>query len=131
MSSRTSEADKRLLIAAPLRIEARALRRGARNARVVRTGMGPERSRRAVAGLRGHPAERVVVAGVVVHEHRRLGGHEAASEDVVEVESPAAAPERGSGLRAHPAQSASRQFVGDGAHAPPRGRVEVPADDDR
>jgi 4-hydroxy-3-methylbut-2-enyl diphosphate reductase len=63
MSSRTSEAGKSLLIAAPLRIEARALRRGARNAHVVRTGMGPERARRAVAGLRGHPAERVVVAG--------------------------------------------------------------------
>jgi 4-hydroxy-3-methylbut-2-enyl diphosphate reductase len=63
MSARASEAGHRLLIAAPLRIEARALRRGAAHARVVRTGMGPERSRRAVARLRADPAERVVVAG--------------------------------------------------------------------
>jgi 4-hydroxy-3-methylbut-2-enyl diphosphate reductase len=63
MSERASEAGRRLLIAAPLRIEARALRRGASDARVVRTGMGPERSRRAVPRLRADPAERVVVAG--------------------------------------------------------------------
>ena len=63
MSARASEAEHRLLVAAPLRIEARALRRGAPNARVVRTGMGPERSRQAVGRLRADPAERVVVAG--------------------------------------------------------------------
>jgi 4-hydroxy-3-methylbut-2-enyl diphosphate reductase len=61
--ARAPKAGNRLLVAAPLRIEARALRRGAPGMRVLRTGMGPERSRRAVARLRGDPAERVVVAG--------------------------------------------------------------------
>ena len=63
MSARAPEAGNRLLIVAPLRTEARALRRGAPGVRVVRTGMGSERSRRAVARLRSDPAERVVVAG--------------------------------------------------------------------
>ena len=63
MSARAPKTGNRLLVAAPLRIEARALRRGAPGVRVVRTGMGPERSRRAVARLRSDPAERVIVAG--------------------------------------------------------------------
>jgi 4-hydroxy-3-methylbut-2-enyl diphosphate reductase len=63
VSARTPKTGNRLLVAAPLRIEARALRRGAPGVRVVRTGMGPERSRRAVARLRSDPAERVIVAG--------------------------------------------------------------------
>jgi len=53
----------RLVVAAPLRIEARALRRGAPAVRVLRTGMGPDHSRRSVARLRADPAERVAVAG--------------------------------------------------------------------
>jgi 4-hydroxy-3-methylbut-2-enyl diphosphate reductase len=63
VSARAPEAGNRLLIVAPLRSEARALRRGAPGVRVVRTGMGSERSRRAVPRLRSDPAERVVVAG--------------------------------------------------------------------
>ena len=53
-----------LLILAPLRIEARALRRGAGAARVRVTGMGPEAAARATQGLRQLPAEGpVAVAG--------------------------------------------------------------------
>ncbi|MDH5307031.1 MAG: hypothetical protein OEW02_07600 [Myxococcales bacterium] len=63
MSSRTRPARPGLLVAAPLRIEARALRRGAPGLHVVRTGMGPERSRQAVPGLRADPAERFAIAG--------------------------------------------------------------------
>ncbi|HEY5658295.1 MAG TPA: 4-hydroxy-3-methylbut-2-enyl diphosphate reductase, partial [Myxococcota bacterium] len=63
MSARPPGHYRRLLVAAPLRIEARALRRGAPELRVIRTGMGPDRSRRAADRLRGDPAERLVVAG--------------------------------------------------------------------
>jgi 4-hydroxy-3-methylbut-2-enyl diphosphate reductase len=56
-------APERLVVAAPLRIEARALRRGAPGVRVLRTGMGPERARHAMARLRVDPAERVIVSG--------------------------------------------------------------------
>jgi len=52
-----------LLIAAPLRIEARGLRAGAQSARVVRTGMGPARSRRAAERLARDPASCLAVAG--------------------------------------------------------------------
>jgi 4-hydroxy-3-methylbut-2-enyl diphosphate reductase len=53
-----------LVVAAPLRVEARAVRRGSPGVRVLRTGMGPERSRRAVGALRGDPAPAVAVAGL-------------------------------------------------------------------
>jgi uridine phosphorylase len=59
----TPRAADRLVVAAPLRIEARALRRGAPDVRVVRTGMGPDRARHAMARLRVDPAARLVVAG--------------------------------------------------------------------
>lgn len=54
----------RLLVAAPLRLEAAALRRGASSLRVRRTGAGPARSRRAAEALLGDGAAAVVVAGV-------------------------------------------------------------------
>ncbi len=53
-----------LLIAAPLAVEALALRSGAPGARVVRTGMGPRRAARAAARIEREPANVVVVAGV-------------------------------------------------------------------
>src|SRR3954470_23839523 len=48
-----------LVIAAPLRFEARALRRGAPAANVVRTGGGGRQARRAAGGI-GHEAGNVV-----------------------------------------------------------------------
>ena len=63
MNRTTPRAADRLVVAAPLRIEARALRRGAPDVRVVRTGMGPDRARHAMARLRVDPAARLVVAG--------------------------------------------------------------------
>ena len=52
-----------LLLLAPMGIEARALRRGAPEAQVARTGIGPRRARRAAARLRDTPAAGVAVAG--------------------------------------------------------------------
>lgn len=63
MTRAEQQARQRLLIVAPLRVEVRALRRGAPSSRVIRTGMGQERSRRALEDLRVDPAERIVVAG--------------------------------------------------------------------
>jgi len=51
------------LVLAPLAVEALAIGRGHRF-RVVRTGMGPKRSRRAVRRLSDEPAETIVVVGV-------------------------------------------------------------------
>jgi 4-hydroxy-3-methylbut-2-enyl diphosphate reductase len=55
--------DHGLLVAAPMRWEARTLRRGLPPDVVVRTGMGRERSARAVAGLRGGRPGALAVAG--------------------------------------------------------------------
>jgi 4-hydroxy-3-methylbut-2-enyl diphosphate reductase len=52
-----------LLVAAPLRMEAVALRRGLPEDTVVRTGMGPARSRKAVRALRARRPDAVAVAG--------------------------------------------------------------------
>ena len=53
-----------LLVLAPLRLEAFALRRGLPGGAVVRTGMGRARSERAAAGLAGTHSGAVAVAGV-------------------------------------------------------------------
>ena len=53
-----------LLVAAPLRVEAWALRPGLGGCGVVRTGMGPKRSRRAARTLVDVPAARVAIAGL-------------------------------------------------------------------
>jgi 4-hydroxy-3-methylbut-2-en-1-yl diphosphate reductase len=53
-----------LLVAAPLAIEAFAVRAGVPGLRVVRTGMGPRRSERAAARLATEPAGAFAVAGV-------------------------------------------------------------------
>jgi 4-hydroxy-3-methylbut-2-en-1-yl diphosphate reductase len=53
-----------LLVAAPLRLEAMALRRGLPADLVVRTGMGPARSRRAAKALRDRNPAALAVAGV-------------------------------------------------------------------
>lgn len=53
-----------LIVAAPLRVEALALRRGAAGMRVVRTGMGPARARRAAQMLARDPARALAIAGV-------------------------------------------------------------------
>jgi len=63
MKRSPNASDRTLLVAAPLRIEARALRRGAPGLAVLRTGMGRARAERAVARLRADGAERLVVAG--------------------------------------------------------------------
>jgi len=60
LSSRSGEG---LLLLAPLGIEARALRRGAPGASVVRTGIGPRRSRRAAARAAHLPGNAVAVCG--------------------------------------------------------------------
>lgn len=53
-----------VLVAAPLRLEALAIRAGARRLRIHKTGMGRERSHAAVAKLQGDPAAALVVMGV-------------------------------------------------------------------
>lgn len=53
-----------LLVAAPLRVEALALRRGAAHLRVVRTGMGAARARRAAPMLARDAARALAIAGV-------------------------------------------------------------------
>lgn len=53
-----------LVVAAPLRLEARALRRGAPGLRVVRTGVGAARARRAARQLASDPARALAVAGL-------------------------------------------------------------------
>jgi len=53
-----------LVVAAPLRVEARALRRGAPGLRVLRTGIGPERARAAAVRLRADDAASVAIAGL-------------------------------------------------------------------
>jgi 4-hydroxy-3-methylbut-2-enyl diphosphate reductase len=52
-----------LLVAAALGLEARALRRGLPRDAVLRTGMGPARSKRAVPGIRSRQANAFAVAG--------------------------------------------------------------------
>ena len=54
----------RLVVAAPLRLEASALRRGASGLRVLRSGAGPARARRAVEALQRDAAAALLVAGV-------------------------------------------------------------------
>jgi 4-hydroxy-3-methylbut-2-en-1-yl diphosphate reductase len=53
-----------VLVTAPLRLEALAIRAGARRLRVRQTGMGRERSRAAAALLQSDPAAALVVMGV-------------------------------------------------------------------
>lgn len=53
-----------LVVATALRIEARALRRGLRGLRVLRTGMGPERARAAAPRLLAEAAPAVALAGL-------------------------------------------------------------------
>jgi nucleoside phosphorylase len=53
-----------VLVTAPLRLEAFAIRAGARRLRIQRTGMGPARSRAAVVWLRSDRAAALVVMGV-------------------------------------------------------------------
>ena len=56
--------EPRLCIAAPLGVEARALRRGGPHVHVVRTGAGPARARQACPRLSADPAPALAVAGV-------------------------------------------------------------------
>jgi 4-hydroxy-3-methylbut-2-enyl diphosphate reductase len=53
-----------LVVAAPLRLEALAIKAGGRRLRIHTTGMGPARSHAAIARLRGDPAAALVVMGV-------------------------------------------------------------------
>ncbi len=53
----------RLLLLAPMGLEARALRRGAPEARIVRTGMGPRRARATAARVAGGEEPAVAVVG--------------------------------------------------------------------
>ncbi|HEV7936906.1 MAG TPA: hypothetical protein VGP18_02650 [Solirubrobacteraceae bacterium] len=53
-----------LLVAAPLRLEALAIKAGGRRLRIQKTGMGPARSHAAVPSLRSDPAAALVVMGV-------------------------------------------------------------------
>jgi 4-hydroxy-3-methylbut-2-enyl diphosphate reductase len=56
------EPSSQLLVCAPLAVEAMALGKSA-HVRVVRTGMGPKRSKKSAAKLAHEPARAVVVAG--------------------------------------------------------------------
>jgi 4-hydroxy-3-methylbut-2-enyl diphosphate reductase len=60
--ARAHDAD--LVVAAALWLEARALRRGAQGLRVLRTGVGPARARRAAPRLLADDARAVAVAGL-------------------------------------------------------------------
>lgn len=64
MSIPTGALAEALVVAAPLRLEARALRRGAPGLRVLRTGMGPVRAGRAARRLASDPARALAVAGL-------------------------------------------------------------------
>lgn len=55
---------ERLVVAAPLRLEAMAVRRGLRVEPVIRTGMGPARAARAVPRLLAAKPSALAVAGV-------------------------------------------------------------------
>lgn len=59
-----NRAECRLLVAAPLWVEALLARSGLRGARVVRTGMGPRRSVRAAARLETTRANAMAVVGL-------------------------------------------------------------------
>jgi 4-hydroxy-3-methylbut-2-en-1-yl diphosphate reductase len=84
-----------LVVAAPLRLEALAIKAGARRLRVHRTGMGRAHSHAAVPQLRSDPAAALVVMGVcggldercepgdVVIADELLDGEQAAAERVV------------------------------------------------
>jgi 4-hydroxy-3-methylbut-2-enyl diphosphate reductase len=65
----------RLLIAAPLRLEAWAISAGRPAARIQRTGMGPRRAQGAVAALRDDPAAALLVLGFGggLHADSRVG----------------------------------------------------------
>jgi 4-hydroxy-3-methylbut-2-en-1-yl diphosphate reductase len=54
---------KRLLVFAPLRLEARAVRSWELDATVLRTGMGPRRAMETASRAAGHGASAVVIAG--------------------------------------------------------------------
>ena len=62
--ARGAGASDALVVAAPLGVEACALRRGDPRLRVLRTGMGRARARRAAARLRDDPARALAVAGL-------------------------------------------------------------------
>jgi 4-hydroxy-3-methylbut-2-enyl diphosphate reductase len=64
MTTARFEGAPALLVLSPLRLEARAVRRGAPNVTVVRTGMGPRRSRDAALRAAGMPGRAVAVLGV-------------------------------------------------------------------
>lgn len=52
-----------VLVAAPLRLEEVLIRSVARGARVLRTGMGPEKSRASAGALSGEPGHSLIVLG--------------------------------------------------------------------
>ncbi len=63
-AQRSESRPRELLVAAPLAVEAIAVRRGAPGVRVVRTGMGPRRSMLAAARIEREVADVIAVAGV-------------------------------------------------------------------
>jgi 4-hydroxy-3-methylbut-2-enyl diphosphate reductase len=64
MNAALAETAPDLLVLAALRLEARALRRGAPSLDVLRAGMGPARARRTAVALADSSARRLAVAGV-------------------------------------------------------------------
>jgi len=64
MIQSVSETAPELLVMAALRLEARALRRGAPELAVLHAGMGPKRALRASRAAAASPAQRLAVAGL-------------------------------------------------------------------
>lgn len=71
MSATTDQAPS-LLLAAPMRIEARLVASGARSSHVHRTGMGPRNAMRAAERLSALPGNALVVIGFCGALHSRL-----------------------------------------------------------
>ena len=85
----------RLLIAAPMRVEAMLIRSGTRGARVRKTGMGPRRSRAAARALREEAGDALIVLGFCGGlDERSAPGEVMVAEEVSAAPDEADPPER-------------------------------------
>lgn len=84
-----------VLVAAPLRLEEMLIRSAARGARVLRTGMGPEKSRASAGALSGESGHALMVLGFCggLDAHARPG-EVVVAEEVLAATDEGHAPER-------------------------------------